>query len=112
MTRILQDSVGVNYQSLFLGYTFLSDSHVNERIATLQYANRTRNVMNVSTKNVDSITAQLQRICTLTNLLQHELVKSRFNNTYPYDKSDKIKRKIQNIHNDYSQIGEISDGLF
>ena len=68
--------------------------------------------MNISTKNVDSIIAQLQRICTLANLLQHELVKSRFNNTYPYDKSDKIKRKIQNISNDHSQIDKTSDGLF
>jgi hypothetical protein len=78
LTRLLQDALGGNSQTLFLACVSPSDTNVSETLSTLHYANRARNIRNAPTKNVDATAAELQRLHTLTRILQCELIKARF----------------------------------
>ncbi|EED95723.1 predicted protein, partial [Thalassiosira pseudonana CCMP1335] len=46
LTRLLQDALGGNSQTLFLACVSPSDTNASETISTLQYANRARNIRN------------------------------------------------------------------
>ena len=78
LTRLLQDSLGGNSQTLFLACVSPSDTNASETLSTLHYANRARNIRNAPTKNVDATAAELQRLHAVTHVLQSELVKQRF----------------------------------
>eukprot|EP00980_Cylindrotheca_fusiformis_P005168 scaffold1101_cov123-Cylindrotheca_fusiformis.AAC.6 len=78
LTRLLQDALGGNSQTLFLACVSPSDTNVSETLSTLHYANRARNIKNAPTKNVDAAALELQRLQSLTHVLQCELIKSRF----------------------------------
>jgi kinesin family protein 4/21/27 len=78
LTRLLQDALGGNSQTLFLACVSPSDTNASETLSTMHYANRARNIRNAPTKNVDATAAELQRLNTLTHILQCELIKSRF----------------------------------
>ena len=78
LTRLLQDALGGNSQTLFLACISPSDTNASETLSTLHYANRARNIRNAPTKNVDATAAELQRLHALTHVLQCELIKQRF----------------------------------
>lgn len=78
LTRLLQDALGGNSQTLFLACVSPSDTNASETLSTLQYANRARNIKNTVTQNVDAAAVELKRLHTLTNLLKCELIKQRF----------------------------------
>lgn len=78
LTRLLQDALGGNSQTLFLACVSPSDTNVSETLSTLHYANRARNIRNAPTKNVDATAMELQRLHTLAHVLQCELIKNRF----------------------------------
>jgi hypothetical protein len=78
LTRLLQDALGGNSQTLFLACISPSDTNASESLSTLHYANRARNIRNAPTKNVDATAAELQRLHALTRVLQCELIKQRF----------------------------------
>jgi len=78
LTRLLQDALGGNSQTLFLACVSPSDTNANETLSTLQYANRARNIKNKPVKNIDPTLAELRRLHSLTNLLQSELLKEKF----------------------------------
>jgi hypothetical protein len=78
LTRLLQDALGGNSQTLFLACVSPSDTNASETLSTLHYANRARNIRNAPTKNVDATAAELQRLHAWTHVLQCELVKQRF----------------------------------
>ncbi len=78
LTRLLQDALGGNSQTLFMACISPSDTNASETLSTLQYANRARNIKNAPTRNVDATALELQRLRTLTHLLKCELVKQRF----------------------------------
>ena len=78
LTRLLQDALGGNSQTLFLACVSPSDTNASETLSTLHYANRARNIKNAPTRNVDATAEELRRLRTLTNLLKCELVKLRF----------------------------------
>ena len=80
LTRLLQDALGGNSQTLFLACVSPSDTNASETLSTLHYANRARNIKNAPTKNIDSNAAELQRLRAFNNLLQTELVRHRFGN--------------------------------
>lgn len=81
LTRLLQDALGGNSQTLFLACVSPSDTNASETLSTMHYANRARNIRNAPTKNVDATAAELQRLNALTRILQCELIKSRFRGT-------------------------------
>jgi Kinesin motor domain len=78
LTRLLQDALGGNSQTLFLACVSPSDTNASETLSTLNYANRARNIRNAPTKNVDATIAELQRLYAINKVLQSELVKTRF----------------------------------
>lgn len=78
LTRLLQDALGGNSQTLFLACVSPSDTNASETLSTMHYANRARNIRNAPTKNVDANSAELHRLYALTNVLQSELVKAQF----------------------------------
>jgi len=78
LTRLLQDALGGNSQTLFLACVSPSDTNASETLSTLKYANRARNIQNAPTKNMDANVVELQRLYALTQVLQNELVKARF----------------------------------
>ena len=83
LTRLLQDALGGNSQTLFMACVSPSDTNASETLSTLQYANRARNIKNALTRNVDANAVELQRLRTLTNLLKCELVKKCFAGVKP-----------------------------
>ena len=97
LTRLLQDALGGNSQTLFLACVSPSDTNASETLSTLNYANRARNIRNAPTKNIDGASAELERLKNLNRILQFELVKSRF--------QIGGKRKQQN------EIGQIDESL-
>ena len=78
LTRLLQDALGGNSQTLFLACVSPSDTNASETLSTLQYANRARNIKNAPTRNVDETAYELQRLHAWNNLLKRELVRLRF----------------------------------
>lgn len=80
LTRLLQDALGGNSQTLFLACISPSDTNASETASTLKYANRARNIRNAPTKNIDATLAELQRLYALNQLLERELIQSKFGN--------------------------------
>ncbi|CAB9521271.1 Kinesin-like protein [Seminavis robusta] len=78
LTRLLQDALGGNSQTLFLACVSPSNTNAGETVSTLHYANRARNIKNAPTKNVDAHIVELHRLNNLTRVMQCELVKLRF----------------------------------
>lgn len=78
LTRLLQDALGGNSQTLFLACVSPSDTNASETLSTLHYANRARNIRNAPTRNIDATAEELQRLRSLAYLLKCELIKQRF----------------------------------
>ena len=78
LTRLLQDALGGNSQTLFLACVSPSDGNASETLSTLHYANRAKNIKNAPTKNIDATMMEVQRLHALTYVLQNELVKQIF----------------------------------
>jgi len=78
LTRLLQDALGGNSQTLFLACVSPADCNLSETLSTLKYANRARNIKNAPTKNVDTAALELQRLSSLNFVLQSELIRLKF----------------------------------
>lgn len=78
LTRLLQDALGGNSQTLFLACISPADTNANETLSTLRYANRARNIKNAPTRNVDESALELQRLQAYSNLLETELIKLKY----------------------------------
>ena len=78
LTRLLQDALGGNSQTLFIACVSSADINVSETLSTLHYANRARNIKNALTKNVDGAALELQRLQALNTLYCKELVRHKF----------------------------------
>lgn len=101
LTRLLQDALGGNSQTLFLACVSPSDTNASETTSTLRYANRARDIKNTPTKNIDATVAELQRLYALNNVLEKELVRVRFG-----DEGGSVKHTV-----DGESIGEACDEL-
>lgn len=78
LTRLLQDALGGNSQTLFLACVSPSDTNASETLSTLHYANRARNIRNAPVQNVDAGMLELQRLRAWSQLLQNELLRHKF----------------------------------
>ena len=83
LTRLLQEALGGNSQTLFLACVSPSDTNASETLSTLIYANRARNIKNAPQRGVDAKAEELRRLRTLTTLLQCELIKHRYSTAEP-----------------------------
>jgi hypothetical protein len=77
-TRLLQDALGGNSQTLFMACASPSDTNAGETLPTLRYANRARNIKNALTRNVDATALELLRLRTLADLLKCELIRRNY----------------------------------
>ncbi|KAI8646561.1 P-loop containing nucleoside triphosphate hydrolase protein [Parasitella parasitica] len=64
LTRLLQDSLGGNSQTLMLACVSPADSNANETLSTLKYANRAKNITN---------TVVLNQHQSITDILKEEI---------------------------------------
>ena len=98
LTRLLQDALGGNSQTLFIACVSPSDSNASESISTLHYANRARNIRNAPVRNVDATAEELRTLRTLSYLLKCELIKQRFDGqtatTYPEVERESVSAEI------------------
>ncbi|KAL7464918.1 hypothetical protein ACHAXS_005246 [Conticribra weissflogii] len=110
LTRLLQDALGGNSQTLFLACVSPSDTNASETLSTLQYANRARNIRNAPTRNVDAAALELQRLRALANVLKCELIKHRFGGHSPPLSTDPELERNEALSSD--EIGFVDDSLF
>ena len=78
LTRLLQDALGGNSQTLFLACVSPAEVNLSETLSTLRYANRARNIQNKPVKNTDPMQEELRRLHAYTKVLRIECVKERF----------------------------------
>lgn len=107
LTRLLQDALGGNSQTLFLACVSPADSNASETLSTLHYANRARNIKNAPTKNIDATVAELQRLRSLIHVLQCELVKNRFD--YANASSKKSPDELGQVNENLMNQQEVKD---
>ncbi|XP_017776284.1 PREDICTED: kinesin-like protein KIF21A isoform X1 [Nicrophorus vespilloides] len=74
LTRLLQDSLGGNSQTVMIACVSPSDSDFMETLNTLKYANRARNIKNKLTINQDKSSRTIGQLRTQIAQLQLELV--------------------------------------
>ena len=112
LTRLLQDALGGNSQTLFLACVSPADSNASETLSTLHYANRARNIKNAPTKNIDATVAELHRLRSLTHVLQCELVKNRFDHANASSKKspDDLGQVDENLMNQ-NEVKDYIDSL-
>uniref|UniRef100_A0A8C1N8N1 Kinesin family member 21A n=1 Tax=Cyprinus carpio TaxID=7962 RepID=A0A8C1N8N1_CYPCA len=77
LTRLLQDSLGGNSQTVMIACTSPSDQDFMETLNTLKYANRARNIKNKVVVNQDKASQQISALRTEIARLQMELMEYR-----------------------------------
>jgi kinesin family protein 4/21/27 len=78
LTRLLQDALGGNSQTVFLACVSSSDANASETLSTLHYANRARNIQNAPIRNVDFSPERSQQYIAYISLLEAELIAHKF----------------------------------
>uniref|UniRef100_A0A7S2QVI8 Kinesin motor domain-containing protein n=1 Tax=Triparma pacifica TaxID=91992 RepID=A0A7S2QVI8_9STRA len=78
LTRLLQDALGGNSQTVFLACVSPLESNIGESLSTLKYANRARNIKNKPIKNIDPTVLELGRLEALGHGLRMELLRLKF----------------------------------
>lgn len=96
LTRLLQDALGGNSQTLFIACVSPAETNASETLSTLHYANRARNIKNIPTKSVDSAALELQRLQALNSLYCKELILHKFG-TDDMD-MDEVKVYLKDLH--------------
>ncbi|GAB5362003.1 hypothetical protein AAMO2058_000760900 [Amorphochlora amoebiformis] len=76
ITRLLQDSLGGNSQTLMIACVSPSDTNFDETLNTLKYANRARNIKNKPIINRDPMAAKLEEMGKRIKELEAALVAS------------------------------------
>uniref|UniRef100_A0A8C4EJD6 Kinesin family member 21A n=1 Tax=Dicentrarchus labrax TaxID=13489 RepID=A0A8C4EJD6_DICLA len=77
LTRLLQDSLGGNSQTMMIACISPSDRDFMETLNTLKYANRARNIKNKVVVNQDKASQQISALRTEIARLQMELMEYR-----------------------------------
>ena len=77
LTRLLQDSLGGNSQTVMIACVSPSDRDFMETLSTLKYANRARNIKNKVTINQDKSSRTIASLRREIQQLQMELLEYR-----------------------------------
>ena len=78
LTRLLQDALGGNSQTVFLACVSPLESNIGESLSTLKYANRARNIKYKPIKNIDPTVLELGRLEAIGHGLKMELLRLKF----------------------------------
>ncbi|XP_041359286.1 chromosome-associated kinesin KIF4A-like isoform X2 [Gigantopelta aegis] len=74
LTRLLQDSLGGNSDTLMIACVSPADTNLEETLNTLRYADRARKIKNKPIINRDPQTAEIMRLKSLVQELQVQLI--------------------------------------
>lgn len=96
LTRLLQDALGGNSQTLFLACVSAADTNASETLSTLHYANRARNIQNAPTRNVDPAIQQSDQLQAYASVLQSELIRQKFGNDSGSSPTGKVSDHLMN----------------
>ncbi|RMX37661.1 hypothetical protein pdam_00004296 [Pocillopora damicornis] len=77
LTRLLQDSLGGNSNTLMIACVSPADSNFEETLNTLRYADRARQIKNKPIVNLDPAAAELARLRQQVQLLQVQLLQGQ-----------------------------------
>jgi len=83
LTRLLQDSLGGNSQTIMIACVSPSDRDFMETLNTLKYANRARNIKNKVVVNQDKTSQQISALRAEIARLQMELMEYKAVSTLP-----------------------------
>ena len=90
LTRLLQDSLGGNSQTVMIACVSPSDRDFMETLSTLKYANRARNIKNKVTINQDKSSRTIASLRREIQQLQLELMEYRQGEYYPKKRKEEI----------------------
>lgn len=96
LTRLLQDSLGGNSQTLMLACASPSDSNITETLNTLKYANRARNIRNRVVVNQE--VGETERLKATITRLKEELRGTDDFLRAVNDEMDSLKSQVGSLH--------------
>lgn len=96
LTRLLQDSLGGNSQTLMLACASPSDSNITETLNTLKYANRARNIRNRVVINQE--VGEAERLKATITRLKEELRGTDDFLRAVNDEMDSLKNQVGTLH--------------
>ncbi|KAG2172265.1 hypothetical protein INT43_004806, partial [Umbelopsis isabellina] len=94
LTRLLQDSLGGNSQTLMLACISPSEMDVVETISTLKYANRARNIKNNVVRNIEQSGNDTDRYRRLIGRLKVEIAEQETFMNAAITEMDSLKEKL------------------
>ncbi|GAA5807233.1 hypothetical protein MFLAVUS_000589 [Mucor flavus] len=104
LTRLLQDSLGGNSQTLMLACASPSDSNITETLNTLKYANRARNIRNRVVVNQQ--VGESERLKATITRLKEELRGTDDFLRAVNDEMDSLKSQVGSLHQSLSMTSE------
>ncbi|KAF7732083.1 hypothetical protein EC973_006338 [Apophysomyces ossiformis] len=104
LTRLLQDSLGGNSQTLMLACVSPADSNVTETLNTLKYANRARNIRNRVTINQEQ--GETDRLKSHIAKLKEELKSSNEYLAAVNDEMDSLKMQVEQLKSSNASLRE------
>ncbi|KAG0168222.1 Kinesin-like protein kif21b [Apophysomyces sp. BC1034] len=96
LTRLLQDSLGGNSQTLMLACVSPADSNATETLNTLKYANRARNIRNRVAINQEQ--GETDRLKSHISKLKEELKSNHEFLTAVNDEMDSLKSQVEKLN--------------
>jgi len=100
LTRLLQEALGGNSQTLFLAHVSPSSPSLSETLSTLSYASRARFIKNAPVRNLDE-RGELGRVRGMVTWLKNELVRVRFGiesiKTAPEQGSEEVATYLKDL---------------
>lgn len=100
LTRLLQDALGGNSQTLFLACVSPDADNASETLSTLHYASRARTIQNTVSKNINISNAEAQLWKSYAVLLQQELTVAKFPNSEPSEITTYFEQLKQAVRQD------------
>ncbi|KAI9245151.1 P-loop containing nucleoside triphosphate hydrolase protein [Helicostylum pulchrum] len=104
LTRLLQDSLGGNSQTLMLACASPSDSNITETLNTLKYANRARNIRNRVIVNQQ--VGESERLKATITRLKEELRGTDDFLRAVNDEMDSLKSQVGSLHQSLNMTSE------
>lgn len=104
LTRLLQDSLGGNSQTLMLACASPSDSNITETLNTLKYANRARNIRNRVVVNQQ--VGESERLKATITRLKEELRGTDDFLRAVNDEMDSLKSQVGSLHQSLNMTSE------
>ncbi|KAL8168460.1 UNVERIFIED_CONTAM: Kinesin-like protein kif21b [Gekko kuhli] len=97
LTRLLQDSLGGNSQTIMIACVSPSDRDFMETLNTLKYANRARNIKNKVVVNQDKTSQQISALRAEIARLQMEIMEYKA----------EMRRETSAVNNSNSELGTL-----